>query len=37
LQILVPPKQLLGYKTLWRVATESTSKAVIDAAAKFLI
>ena len=34
---LVPPKDLDGYNILWKIATESTSKAVIDSAARLLI
>jgi len=33
----VKPHQLEGYDLIWRIATESTSKLVIDAAAKLLI
>ncbi len=36
-QALVPPKDLEGYNLIWRMATESTSKQVIDSAAKLLI
>ena len=34
---MVSPKEVDGYNILWRIATESTSKAVIDSAAKLLI
>ena len=34
---LVPHSQMEGLKSLWRVATESFSKQVIDGAAKFLV
>jgi hypothetical protein len=37
IQGLVPPKELDGYNIIWRIATESTSKMVIDSAAKLLI
>ena len=34
---MVPPHELAGYAIMWRVATESTSKLVTDAAAKLLV
>ena len=36
-EVLVSPEKLDGYNAIWRVATESTSKQVIDSAAKLLI
>jgi hypothetical protein len=35
--VLTPPVLVDGYNLLWRIATESTSKLVIDAAARILI
>ena len=37
IEVLVPPNELEGYKILWRLATESKGKQIIDAAAKLLV
>ena len=37
IEVLVPPNELEGYKILWRLATESKGKPIIDAAAKLLV
>ena len=37
IKIFCQPVRLDGYNLLWRIATESTSKQVIDAAARILI
>lgn len=37
IQVLGLPNELVGAQVIWRIATESTSKAVIDAAAKLLV
>jgi hypothetical protein len=37
IRVLTPPVLVDGYNLLWRIATESTSKLVIDAAARILI
>ena len=34
---MVPPNELEGHDVIWRIATESTGKMVIDAAAKLLV
>jgi hypothetical protein len=34
---LVAPNELDGYTLIWRIATECTSKLVIDSAAKLLV
>jgi len=35
--VLVPPNELEGYLIIWRLATESKGKQIIDAAAKLLV
>lgn len=35
--VLVPPNELEGYAIIWRLATESKGKYIIEAAAKFLV
>jgi hypothetical protein len=37
IQVLVPPNELEGYLIIWRLATESKGKQIIDAAAKLLV
>lgn len=37
IQVLVPPNELEGYLIIWRLATESRGKQIIDAAAKLLV
>jgi hypothetical protein len=37
IEVLVPPNELEGYLKIWRLATESKGKQVIDAAAKLLV
>lgn len=37
IQVLVPPNELEGYMIIWRLATESKGKQIIDAAAKLLV
>lgn len=34
---MVPPNELDGYDVIWRIATESTGKQVIDGAVKLLV